>query len=161
MRALNVNPIPAATAAQIAAGTATGTYVDPSALASARSYRQTVWLKIAGVAIVTTGSAADMGSVATGCASWIFTGRAHIVSLTATATLAATVLILRTAAAGGGTALTAGLTTTALDAANKYQAFTPAALTDVFTAASIYARQTTDSLNAGTADIYIEIQPLS
>lgn len=111
------------------------------------------------IAIGTSGSPADLGSLAVPNLPRWKPGRMWVVAKTAAGTLAASVLVLRTAAAGGGTALTAALTTTALTAADKFQDFTAAALTDIQTAASVFVRQTTNSANAGVADVYVELLP--
>lgn len=92
---------------------------------------------------------------------WKFTGRAWVVAGVVVGTMAASVLTLRTATAGGGTAITAALTCTGVTAAGKCLDFTTATLTDTFTAAVIVCRQTTDSANAGACMVFAEIAKIT
>jgi len=118
---------------------------------------RTRWVKSTVGTLLTTGDTdTDIATITIPYAKWYFTGRAIVEVVTAAATVAATVLILRTAADGGGTALTAGLTLTGMTAADKYLPFVTATLTAFHTSTTVSVRQTTDSGAAGTIVVYLE-----
>lgn len=83
----------------------------------------------------------------------------HVVS--AAGTVAAAVLDIRTAAAGGGSSIITAGAVTGLTAADKVKALTVPAQTDVFAADKLYVRQTTDSANAGTIRVVVEVVDFS
>lgn len=122
------------------------------------NFAKTLIIPINGTLVTADDTDTDIGSAAIPAeyARWKYL-RSWLVAKTGASTMAASVLLIRTAADGGGTALTASLTCTGLTAANKTLDFTAASLTDTFTASTLYLRQTTDSVNAGTVTAYVEI----
>lgn len=73
-----------------------------------------------------------------------------------TAIHTAATLELRTAAAGGGTAVITAVALASLTATTKFQQLTFAAFTDVWTYSELYPRLTVVSANVGTADLMLE-----
>ena len=126
-----------------------------------------ITIKIGTFSVLTSGSPADLGSVSV--PSWITRfipvdfaqSRPYCgwgVAETASGTLAAANLLIYDGSGGTGNTLGSSLGPTA---ANQTVPLSGGSLISTFsTSNTIYLRQTTDSLNAGTVSVYITIQPL-
>ncbi len=118
------------------------------------------------IAILTTGSAADIATIAipdfitrfttSGGATTAWVTKAY--AETAAGTLASATFQVRDASAGGGNNIVAVAGLTAPAAVDTFTTVAGAAI--VSTARIIYIRQLTDSLNAGTLTFSIWIVPL-
>ena len=108
-------------------------------------------------------TASDLGAIVGLPARYVIT-RAWVVSRSAAGTLVASVINLFTAASGGGVSVidttSTNATLTGLTAAEKIKVLTPLAATAPLTARRLYFRQTTDSANAGTVDVFVQVQDL-
>lgn len=117
-------------------------------------------LRLTTANIATSGSPADIGSITTGLSRFIIQG-IYVESLTASGTLAAGTIDIRTATAGGGSSvLSAATALTSLTTLNLTQSIATAALGSVLTASTLTVRQTVNSLNAGTIAVVILVIPL-
>lgn len=81
----------------------------------------------------------------------------YVHAVSAAGTLVAAVLDVRTAAAGAGASVITAAAITGVTAAGKVKAMTVPAQTDVVAADKLYIRQTTDSGNAGTIRVVVEV----
>lgn len=115
---------------------------------------------ISTASIATSGSPADLVTVATGLSRYIV-GAVYVESLTAAGSLAIGTVDIQTATAGGGASiLSAPVALTGLTTLNLAQSLAPAALGSVLTAANLTLRQTVNSLNAGTIAVVIVLIPV-
>lgn len=127
------------------------------------SQEKIVTFTIPAVAVLTTGSAADLASIVLPTRLTRYAVQnVYVTSVTAAGTLAAATIDLRTAAAGGGSSiLTAATALTGLTTLNLAQSVSAAAIGVTYTAGTIYLRQTVDSLSAGTIMIVVVVVDLS
>lgn len=119
-----------------------------------------VAVQIPSTALGTSGSPADLATVATGLSRYIVHS-VYVESISAAGTLGTATVDIRTATAGGGSSiLNAATALTGLTALNLVQAPAVAALSGVLTAANLTLRQTIDSLNAGNIAVVINLIPV-
>lgn len=120
-------------------------------------------ISLKNVPVQDSGSAADLAILAGLPARWVLLG-ARVVGKTQAGTLAAAVIDLRTAGAGGGSSVidvtSTNSTLNTITANGKIKNLTPLAQTDVYTARRLFLRQTTNSANIGTVDLHLQIQDL-
>lgn len=116
------------------------------------------------ITLTTSGSASDVGTIAIPIARYII-DCAFIVGNVLAGSAAAAVIDLRTASAGGGSSLITTTSTLAtldtITATNKLKHLTIPTQGDVLTSTTLYLRETTNSGNAATVDLYIEIFDLT
>ncbi len=119
-------------------------------------------VSLRGVTVGTSGSAADRASVAlpVGITRWRLL-RTIIRVVTASGTLALGTVGIYTQAAAGGTTIVTAAALVTLTATNKVVDSTIAAITDGITDTNVFVRQTIDSANAGTIDVFIDCQDLT
>lgn len=136
------------------AGSTTLTLIGNASVYPSRQFT----LVMRNVALNTVGSPTDLASVGVpaGVTTWRIV-RISVASVTAAGTLAATVLQFFSQAAGAGVALSTAATYNGLTGAGRVQTLQSASTSvDVSTDLNAFVRQTTDSANAGTVDIFLD-----
>ena len=115
------------------------------------------------VALQTTGGAADIATLS-GLPPRYLIRDIVVVAKSATGTLVASVIDIRTAAAGGGASIidttSTNATLTNLTAEDKLKSLVPLTYTDIQKTRKLFLRQTTNSANAGVVDIHVRVQLL-